>query len=284
MSRTLSGVCRALKVSRQAYYKRQGQVFRLKFQAEIVIELVLGVRRRLPRCGGRKLYHKLKPDLQRLEYQLGRDKLFEILRQERLLVPRRGRSGQKTTNSAHSYRVYANLTIDLEVCRPFKLIVADITYIRVGAGFCYLSLLTDVFSRVIVGHALCETLEAQGPLSALSRALSFMGTPPRGSIHHSDRGVQYCCHDYVKRLFRAKMQISMCAVGMPEENALAERVNGILKDEFLLDQVFPSYRVALAACNDAVETYNTFRPHTSLGMAIPMEFLASNRSIKRRRA
>jgi transposase InsO family protein len=237
----------------------------------MVIELVLAIRKRLPRCGGKKLYYMLSEDFARLDYQLGRDKFFELLRDAELLVPRK-RARHKTTNSAHSYRIYANLTVDLAICRPFQVIVADITYIRVGEGFCYLSLLTDVHTRFIVGYELLETLEAAGPLSALRSAMKFMGEV-KGCIHHSDRGVQYCCHEYMRRLCGAHMQASMCAVGAPEENALAERVNGILKDEFLLDQTFPSARTARRACDDAVDTYNTFRPHYSLGLATPLEFL-----------
>jgi transposase InsO family protein len=225
----------------------------------------------MPRIGCLKLHRLLRSDFIRLGYKLGRDKFFELMRGEKFLVVRRKRKCG-TTNSTHDFRVYANLIADLKIRRPFQVLVSDITYLRVGENFCYLSLVTDLFSRLIVGWELSKTLEAAGPLRALRMALRFTGAL-QGAIHHSDRGVQYCCHEYVKLLFHAKIRISMSNVGAPEQNAVAERVNGILKDEFLLEQQFPSFEVALPATREAIATYNQLRPHLSLDHQTPLGFL-----------
>jgi transposase InsO family protein len=230
----------------------------------------------MPRIGGRKLYRLLLPDFDRLGYKLGRDRFFDLLKAENLLIIRRKRK-RPTTDSAHGFHVYENLLLDLEVCRPYQALVADITYLRVADGFCYLSLVTDLFSRFIVGWNLSPTLEATGPLAALRMALPTIGSTRR-CIHHSDRGVQYCCNEYVQLLFRAKMRISMCWVGSPEQNAVAERVNGILKEEFLLDQQFPNFHLAFAATKEGVHTYNHLRPHTSLEYETPATFLKEYKS------
>lgn len=236
----------------------------------------------MPRIGGKKLYHLLREDIVRLDYKFGRDKFFGILQQERLLVRPRKR-GYKTTDSGHRHPVYPNLIQNCRLYRPFQVIVSDITYLRLEEGFCFLSLVTDLFSRVIVGWFLSPTLDAGGPIAALKAARLFMGAAQR-CIHHSDQGVQYCSAEYVKLLFRFKMKISMTDTGSPGENAVAERVNGILKSEFFLDATFRNFCDALGATKETISIYNHERPHYSLDLATPAKFLAAHRrSTSRRR-
>lgn len=235
----------------------------------------------MPRIGGKKLYHLLKGDFVRLDFKLGRNKFFEVLQQERLLVAPRKRR-YKTTDSRHQHRVYPNLIENRRLYRPFQVIVADITYLRLEEGFCFLSLVTELFSRCIVGWFLSQTLDAAGPIAALKAARLAMGRERR-CIHHSDQGVQYCSTDYVSLLFRFSMRISMTSTGSPGENSVAERVNGILKTELLLDGTFPGFPSALRATKEAVLIYNHERPHYSLDLATPAKFLAAHQRKTRRR-
>lgn len=238
-----------------------------KYQTEIVLELVRDWRKKMPRVGGRKLYHLLEEDFKSLEYKLGRDGFFDILREHGMLVKRR-KSYTKTTNSFHHYRVYQNLILDLKIERPNQVFVADITYIRVAGGFMYLSLITDLYSRKIVGWYLGDTLDAECSVMALEMALEE-AKDISNLIHHSDRGAQYCCKQYTQILRLNEISISMAELGNPYENAVAERVNGILKDEFYLDQIFASKRVAIKATEEAIQIYNNLRPHLSLKMKTP---------------
>ena len=240
-----------------------------KYQTEIVLELVRDWRKLMPRVGGRKLYHLLEEDFKSLDYKIGRDAFFDVLREYDLLVKRR-KSYTKTTNSFHRFRVYKNLILDLEVSRANQVFVADITYIRIAGGFMYLSLITDLYSRSIVGWCLGDSLDAVFSIQALEMALGEV-KDCSSLIHHSDRGVQYCSRDYTKILLAGKVSISMAEAGNPYENAVAERVNGILKDEFYLDQTFASARVATKATEEAIKIYNNLRPHLSLKMQTPAQ-------------
>lgn len=273
--RILASLCRSFGLSRQAYYQHVENRVRVRFKVTILVQLVCRIRSRQPRIGGRKLYHLLRGDFERLDFKLGRDKFYAVLRSERLIVSARRRRCP-TTDSAHAHPVYPNLLAGIEFYRPFFAIAADITYIRLEDCFCYLSLVTDLFTRVIIGWCLSETLEARGPIQALRSARLAMGTV-RNCIHHSDQGVQYCCLDYVKLLFRFKMKISMTDTGSPGQNAVAERVNGILKSELLLDATFRDFKIALPAVAEAVEIYNHERPHYSLDLLTPAQFLAAHR-------
>ena len=240
-----------------------------KYQTEIVLELVRDWRKLMPRVGGRKLYSLLEEDFKSLEYKLGRDAFFDVLREYGMLLKPR-KSSTKTTNSFHHYRVYKNLILGLKVTRPNQVFVADITYIRVSSSFMYLSLLTDLYSRKIVGWYLGDTLEAECSVMALEMGLKAV-EDTANLIHHSDRGIQYCCQDYTKTLLEKNILISMAEVGNPYENAVAERINGILKNEFYLDQVFASKRIALKATQEAIRIYNNLRPHLSLNMQTPSQ-------------
>ena len=224
----------------------------------------------MPRIGTRKLYYMLTEILQKHSIKIGRDKLFDLLEENRLLVRRRKRKRINTTDSNHPFRKYPNLIRELQVLRPNHLWVSDITYISLKDKFGYLSLVTDAYSRKIVGYCLYPTLQKEGPVAALNMAIcSLPATTADTLIHHSDRGLQYCCADYILKLESKQIIVSMTEKGDPYENALAERVNGILKDEFLLDGEFDSFEHALAVVNNAVNIYNTQRPHASCNYQTP---------------
>jgi transposase InsO family protein len=269
--RVLAALCRAFGVSRQAYYQHGEKILRTKFKVTIVVELVCEIRKRQPRIGGNKLYRLLRRDFIKLDYKLGRDKFYGVLKSEKLLIrPKKRRI--KTTDSEHDKPVYPNLIRKRRPRRPFQIIVADITYLRLEESFCYLSLVSDLFSRAIIGWCLAETLEAAGRIRALKEAYLCLRGQGR-VIHHSDQGIQYCCHDYVKLLFKWKFRISMTDRGSPSQNAVAERINGTLKTELLLDGTFGCFADAFAATKDAVQIYNHERPHMTLNYQIPWEFM-----------
>lgn len=226
----------------------------------------------MPRIGTRKLHYLLSAVLEQHDISIGRDKLFDLLAGYGLLVRRRKRRKALTTDSNHPFRKYPNLVRGLQVVRPCQLWVSDITYIGLAAGFCYLSLVTDAHSRKIVGYSLQPDLKKEGPLSALRMALSTLeGQPKDTLIHHSDRGMQYCCADYTTLLQCNDISISMTEKGDPYENAIAERVNGILKDEFLLDRTFNTLEQAAFVVADSIYTYNKLRPHASCNYLTPEE-------------
>jgi putative transposase len=224
----------------------------------------------MPRIGTRKLYHMLTETLAEHKIKIGRDKLFDLLEEYELLVRRRKRKKVSTTDSNHPFRKYPNLVRELQVIRPNQLWVSDITYIRIADGFGYLSLITDAYSRRIVGYCLYPTLQKEGPVAALNMALSSLpATTADSLIHHSDRGRQYCCEAYINVLEKRKVTISMTEKGDPYENALAERMNKTLKEEFLLGNGFDNFELALATVIKAVNTYNTLRPHDSCNYLTP---------------
>jgi len=199
----------------------------------------------------------------------GRDKLFELLRNNRLLI-KPLRSYIKTTYSKHWLKKYRNLIQQKKVTAPNQVWVSDITYIRTDEGYNYLSLVTDKFSRKIVGYDLSESLKAEGAMRALQMAIR-QGELQPDLIHHSDRGLQYCCQEYQQLLCDHQIQPSMTEQYDPYENALAERMNGILKIEFLLEDGFKTSHLAQLAIEEAIKTYNSLRPHLSLNMKTPEE-------------
>lgn len=229
---------------------------------------VLRIRKTQKRIGVRKLLIMMNVFMQQHLIQIGRDAFFDLLRKQSLLVRKRKRSKPQTTFSNHWLRKYQNLAAGFIPNAPNQLWVSDITYIHLHDGFAYLSLITDAYSRKIVGFYLCEDLSARGCIIALRMALK--NNPVRDKlIHHSDRGLQYCSADYVKLLQDNNIQISMTQNGDPLENALAERVNGILKDE-LLEVSYPSIAEAQQAIAMAISTYNHQRPHSSVDMLTPI--------------
>jgi putative transposase len=254
-----------LHISRQAVYQYAGRQHKQRVDEEQIIRQVRLIRRRMPRIGTRKLYERLQPTLKPLG--LGRDSLFEILRRQRLLVRPRKRFAP-TTNSRHALPVYPNLLKLTKPEAPGRVVVADQTYLRLQHGFCYLSLVSDLYSRKILGLDVSATLETAGPLRALTMALKDI-THHDWFIHHSDRGVQYCSSEYRSFLESHGGQSSMSAAGCPYDNAVAERINGILKSEFYLDRTFASIEQAREAVLETVSIYNFERPHLSLGMLTP---------------
>jgi putative transposase len=255
-----------LHISRQAVYQHAGRQHKQRVDEETIIRQVRLIRQqKMPRIGTRKLYERLHPILEPLG--IGRDRLFEILRRHRLLVRPRKRF-VPTTNSRHSLPVYPNLLKLTKPEAPGRVIVADQTYLRLERGFCYLSLVSDLYSRKILGLDVSPTLETAGPLRALTMALKDI-THHDWFIHHSDRGVQYCSSEYRSFLESHGGQSSMSAAGCPYDNAVAERINGILKSEFYLDRIFASIHQAQEAVLEAVTIYNTERPHLSLAMMTP---------------
>jgi transposase InsO family protein len=256
-------------MTRQNYYKQRRQRQRRQVDEELIVDLVRQERAVQPRLGGRKLLRRVRGELAKAGVQIGRDRFFEVLARHGLLIERRARS-VRTTDSRHSFKVYENLLAGRELTGPHQAWVSDITYIRTEEGFLYLCLVMDAFSRAIVGFDCSDNLEREGALRALDQALEQLPAGS-GAIHHSDRGSQYCCQDYVARLERAGVGISMTQEHHCYENARAERLNGILKQEYGLGGTFACKSDARQSVAEAVGIYNWRRPHQSLGYTVPME-------------
>ena len=235
----------------------------------LVLKLVQELRKDLPRAGVPKLHFMLQQKLTAHKIKMGRDALYQLLAEHGYLLRYRRRK-HITTNSNHPFKKYPNLIREIKfLTHPGQLWVSDITYIRLQHGFCYLSIITDAYSHKIIGYCLHPTLHSDGPVNALLMAAKSKRQVTL--IHHSDRGIQYCCADYVKLLEHYDIKISMTENGDPYENALAERVNGILKHEFLLEKTFGSFAEASTAVNNAIEKYNHIRPHDSCDKLTPMQ-------------
>ena len=258
-------VCKILGKTRQAYYKSVKVNVSKALQEAIIVGAVRGIRKSQPRVGGRKLKEMLLP----MKTGISRDGLFTILRENNLLVPVR-RNFKRTTNSFHRFRKYNNLIKEIPVKQPNEVFVSDITYLDTQEGFCYLALVTDLYSRKIVGWDVSKSLSIEGCQRALRMALKTVKNP-ENLIHHSDRGFQYCSPRYVQILESLKGRISMTEECHVYENAVAERVNGILKTEFLLGQKLQSFQNAQALTAQAIFTYNEQRLHTSLGYKTPAD-------------
>lgn len=263
----ISEACAGFDLKRDAWYKYQKRCQKRKVVKNKVVELVKEERKYQPRVGTRKLLKALHPCFETEHIKVGRDSLFDILREQNMLV-RRKKASCKTTNSYHHFHKYSNLVKDMEITAPNQVWVSDITYIRTIKGFCYLALITDLYSRKIVGYDISDTLELTGCLGAFKRAQKA-ARPAAGLVHHSDRGIQYCSNQYVNELKKHKIKISMTEENHCYENAVAERVNGILKDEFYLDQCFFSTEKAKVATKSAIKLYNNKRLHLSLGYKTP---------------
>ena len=264
---SLETICAVHGVSRQAYYHYQNHQANERLKQEMVLQLVCQIRSRQPRIGVRKLYQLLKRQFEHLGLQLGRDALFDLLREYGLLVASSKR-GHRTTCANHRFYRYPNRITDLVVDRIHQVFVADITYLQTIEGFVYLALVTDLFSRKIVGFDVSDSLSVEGALRACKMAIKPV-TQSDALIHHSDRGVQYCCQAYTQLLHSRGVQLSMTQNGDVYQNAVAERVNGILKIEFLLNHTFGSIQQATANAKQSVAIYNNERPHLSLGYQTP---------------
>ncbi len=255
-------------VDRQVYYRKKKSKQKRQDIASQVIELVQEIRQQMPRIGTRKLYYLLERKLESLS--VGRDRLFRILKANHLLIiPKR--SYRITTNSHHRFRKHKNLIERLAITRPEQVWVSDITYLGNRENPRYLSLVTDAYSKFIMGYNVSENLNTESCIRALQKAVKGRRYTSQTLIHHSDKGIQYCSNEYQKTLSENDLQCSMTESYDPYQNAVAERVNGILKQEFLIDE----YKVELAEITQivkkSIDIYNNKRPHYSSYMLTPRQ-------------
>jgi putative transposase len=253
-------------ISRQVYYRSVKSRNKRQHTASAVLEQVRQVRNRMPQIGTRKLYHLLEPSLRKIA--VGRDKLFWILRANHMLiVPKR--SYHITTNSHHRFRKHKNLIDKLKVSRPEQVWVADITYLGNRENPSYLALVTDAYSKKIVGYCVSAHLDTDNCIKALKMAIAKRIYKRESLIHHSDRGIQYCSKEYQSVLKNNGINCSMTQSYDPYQNAVAERVNGILKQEFSIDKYNVELKLRKKIVSDSVRIYNTDRPHYSCHMKTP---------------
>ena len=253
-------------MSRQGYYRAEWRSKHRQDIATQVVSLVKQVRRELPRVGTRKLHYMLREPLS--ELGVGRDKLFAILKANNLDI-KPVRSYRTTTNSKHMFYKHKNLIAGIVPNRPEQVWVSDITYLGHRDKHRYLSLITDAYSKKIVGYNLSENLNAEGCIKAFKMAIKNRDYPETMLIHHSDRGIQYCCNEYQRQMESCGVRCSMTESYDPYANAVAERVNGILKQEFLLEDYNLNTPMMRVLVGESVEKYNGLRPHLSCAMLTP---------------
>lgn len=262
-------------MTRQNYYAGHQRQQRQAVAGELVATLVQQERHLQPRIGGRKLHRVLLAPLAGAGVKLGRDRFFAVLRARGLLLAPVPAAYPCTTPSAHNLPVFGNRLKGLAVTHANQVWVSDLTYLRTAEGYLYLALITDRWSRKIVGYHCGDTLEAEGCVRALTQAVASL-PPGARPLHHSDRGSQYCSHLYVGRLAHYQMGVSMTEHQHCAENALAERLNGILKQEYGLGRRFESKAAARRAVAQAIWLYNHRRLHTALGYRVPALVHAAN--------
>ena len=262
-------LCGLFGKTRHAWYDHQWRIQDEGLKDEIILQKVLHVRKSLPRVGTLKLHNMLNKDFSEHQIKIGRDYLFDLMREHNLHIRRRKRN-VVTTDSRHWMHKYANLIKELVVYRPEQLWVSDITYIRLVGRWGYLSLITDAYSRKIVGYSFRKDLSAKGCIDALQMALKGRMYSQK-LIHHSDRGSQYCSKGYVDLLTEGRVAISMTENGDPYENALAERVNGIIKSEFNLYSSDMGFQQTSMQIAKSIQAYNEIRPHSSCDYLTPEE-------------
>lgn len=268
-NKSLAYICTLFGKTRQAFYDEKSRKKELQLQEVLILSEVKKIRDDHNFMGCEKILPKIKTFLEDHKIKIGRDKMYKLLKSHDMLIRKR-KTKPFTTNSNHAYKRYKNLVANITLTEPCQLWASDITYISTKVGFCYLSLITDCYSHKIVGYCLYPTLESEGALNALQMAFETNKEHP-DLIHHSDRGIQYCCNEYVKALEAEKVKISMTQNGDPYENAIAERVNGILKSEYGLGTVLEDYVNANEKTKRAIELYNNDRPHLSCEMLTPNE-------------
>lgn len=261
-------MCEVFGISRQAYHKRLKQANKKEAIRTKLLNLINPIRKIMPRIGIHKLFTMLSKQFQIHNLKIGRDKFYNFMRTENLLVLKK-KKYIRTTDSMHRFKKHKNLLKDTVVTRPEQVWVSDITYIRVNEKYEYLSLITDYYSKRIVGYNLSDNMKAESSVKALEMALKSRKYPNRELIHHSDRGFQYCCDEYTNILTNQNIKISMTEVYDPYENAVAERVNGILKDEFGIDEGFLNHEISAKEIKHSIDTYNNLRPHYSCNMLTP---------------
>jgi putative transposase len=263
-----------LGVNRQVYYRSKKSRLYKQSVAQKVIVLVREIRMVMPRLGGRKLYYMLKNEMFILK--VGRDKLFRILRANHMLiVPKK--SYHITTDSHHRFRKHRNLVSTIEIEKPESVWVSDITYVGTRENPSYLALITDAYSKKVVGYDVSKSLSMEGSLRALEMAVKNRKHKGQSLIHHSDRGLQYCSNDYQKLLKHNEISPSMTEKYDPYENAIAERINGILKQEFGIARKIKDFKVKKKLIKNAINIYNTKRPHFSNHMLTPIQMHEQNK-------
>lgn len=281
-------MCKLLGKSKQAYYKHEDtEMARLALES-FVVEYIKGVRKQDPGIGGEKLWEMYRKKFGR-KNRVGYNRFYDIIEKYDLKVRKR-KTRVKTTDSNHDLPLYPNLVKNVIPDHPNQVWVSDITYIPIYIEmqdgtyeFCYLSLITDCYTKEIVGWSVGDSLETKFPMEALMKAMQrFQGKVPEGLIHHSDRGVQYASYAYTAVLREANIQISMTESGNPKDNAVAERVNNTIKNELLKDMVFTDISQVIQAVSVAVDFYNNERPHMSLDGMTPAEASKCTGEIKKR--
>lgn len=263
----MDAICALFGKTRQAYYQRLGYQYQEAAEESIILDLIAELRKDMSRMGGRKLWHEINEAHPKM---ISRDKLFDILDKYHLKVHRRKRTVRTTWSESWLHR-FPNLVKDLILTAANQVWVSDITYIETEAGFVYLHLVTDAYSKKIMGWCLSPSLHADATISALQMAIRNAGCDLKGLIHHSDRGCQYCCEKYVKLLQDNGIEISMTQDRDPRDNAIAERVNGILKTEWLYDDHFIGFEDSYRRVAEVINMYNNKRPHLSLNYKTPAE-------------
>lgn len=263
-------LCELIGKTRQAFYKTRNKKERQLFDASIIVRLVIRERETAKRVGARRLLLILEFELLSHNIKLGRQKFIEVLRENDLLIKRRKRK-PKLTDSRHKLPLYPNKARNLSINCSEQLWVSDITYIKVRDVFCYLILITDAYSRKVMGYNFSRRMDTAFCLESLNQALDLRSYPERELMHHTDRGTQYCSFDYTDKLKLSKIIISMTEHGDPLENPLAERMNRTFKDVFGLDENFGTYQKAQQQIDKSVAYYNTRLPHSSIDYLTPQE-------------
>jgi transposase InsO family protein len=266
--------CHLFGINRQVYYRKIRTRVSKQTKASQVVAMIMGIRKSMPRIGTRKLYYLLSAKLQSMK--IGRDQFFDILRANHLLIHPK-RSYHVTTNSHHRFRKHQNIIADLHINRPDQVWVSDITYIGKRENPCYLSLVTDAYSKKIMGYYVADNLNAESSLMALKMAVRNRKDKQLPLIHHSDRGLQYCADDYQILLRKNNIRCSMTQQSDPYENAVAERVNGILKQEFMVDTYHQQLDIMKQIVKESITTYNDQRPHYSNYMLTPAQMHQQNK-------
>ena len=264
---SISCYCKWVGITRQAYYQSEKRAQIIVQETQQVLELVMEYRYLMPSIGTRKLYWLIKPELVELGLKFGRDQLFKILKENNLLIQPKRRY-TKTTDSKHWMKKHPNLLKDYSAVQANEVFVSDITYVESAEGVHYLSLVTDAYTRQIKGYKLSKDMRAENVVQALHMAMKHMRNRATTMIHHSDRGSQYCSELYQSALQKYDIRPSMTDGYDCYQNALAERVNGILKQEFLTTRC-KTMKELDHLIAESIVIYNCYRPHLSLDMLTP---------------
>ena len=277
---TISEVCRLFGRTKQAFYQGESRTQDKALEDEIILSEVESIRKLMHKVGGRKLHFLLQDRLQSHGFSCGRDRLFTLLRDHNMLVKRRKRR-PVTTDSSHGRPFFPNLLDDFQPDAPHQLWVCDITYVHTKDGFAYLSLITDGYSHKIVGYGFRLDLSTTGCLTALRMAKKQWPAQKR-LIHHSDRGIQYSSSHYLKELAHPSIDISMSRKAAPQDNPIGERINGILKSEFGINQKKEGFKVVVKTVSECIDIYNNIRPHSSCDFLTPEQAHKETGILKKR--